>query len=143
VQEGHGVGELPDLLDHLVGRLHLADQPRGHPPREPEAALDLIIELDPEVVVPGHGPVSDVNSALMLRRYFNELTAEVRRRFDAGQGVAEAATEITLEGFENWGESERLAASVEQLYREFRDEPPAPALELVVAMARRALSSPS
>jgi len=34
------------------------------------AALDLIVKLDPEVLVPGHGPVTDVNGALILRRYF-------------------------------------------------------------------------
>jgi cyclase len=102
------------------------------------AALELIVKLDPEVVVPGHGPVTDVNGALTLRRYFDELTAEARRRFDAGQAVAEAAMEITLDGFEHWGESERLAANVVQLYREFGGEPSAPAMAMVVAMARRA-----
>ncbi len=104
------------------------------------AALDLIVKLDPEVVVPGHGPVTDVNGALTMRRYFDELTAEVRRRFDAGQAVGEAGMDITLEGFEHWGESERLAANVEQLYREFGGEPSAPAMAMAVAMARRAAS---
>ncbi|MCP3963262.1 MAG: MBL fold metallo-hydrolase [bacterium] len=86
-------------------------------------ALDLILEMDPEVIVPGHGPITDRRGVQRLKDYFVELEREARRRFEAGMGPVEAARDIHLEGFDAWGDAERLAVNVDTLYRELRGEP--------------------
>ena len=85
-------------------------------------ALDRILEMDPEVIVPGHGPITDKRGVARLRDYFVALQAAVKQRFDAGMGPVEAAREVELEGFDDWGDPERLAVNVDTLYRELRGE---------------------
>ena len=48
------------------------------------AALDRILDMDVEVVVPGHGPLADKRGVRGLRDYLVYLHAEVRKRFEAG-----------------------------------------------------------
>ena len=42
------------------------------------------LALEPEVVVPGHGPLTDVTGALAVRDYLVYVRDEARKRFDAG-----------------------------------------------------------
>jgi cyclase len=46
--------------------------------------LDLIIALDPEVIVPGHGPVCGIEGAMEMKAYLEYLLEESRRFFDRG-----------------------------------------------------------
>ena len=86
-------------------------------------ALERIEALDPEVIVPGHGPITDLDGVRRLKEYFLALQAEVEKRFEAGMGPVEAARDVELEGFDEWGDPERLAVNVDSLYRELRGEP--------------------
>ncbi len=86
-------------------------------------ALERIEEMDPEVIVPGHGPITDKHGAARLKDYFVALSAEVEKRFEAGMGPVEAAREVELEGFDAWGDPERLAVNVDSLYRELEGKP--------------------
>jgi cyclase len=80
-------------------------------------ALDLILELDVDTVVPGHGPVTDKRAVAELRDYFRYLDREARARFDAGLSAMDAALDIPLADYAAWGEVERVVANVETLYR--------------------------
>jgi cyclase len=93
------------------------------------SALDLILSLDPETIVPGHGPVADRHHVEELRGYFRYLEREARQRYDAGLDPMEAALDISFADYEAWGEAERIVASVEALYREWSggERPPVPA----------------
>ncbi len=86
-------------------------------------ALERIEELDPEVIVPGHGPITDKHGVARLKDYFVALSAEVEKRFEAGMGPVEASREVELEGFDEWGDPERLAVNVDSLYRELEGRP--------------------
>ena len=58
-------------------------------------------------------------------------------RFDAGLDDEAAADDIDIADFRDWGDPERLAANVANLYREFdHDLPPLSPPELFVKMAR-------
>ena len=83
------------------------------------AACDRILALDPTVVVPGHGPLADPAAVADLKDYFEYLTVEARRRFDAGMGATEAARDIDLGPYSGWSEDERVVVNVGCLYREF------------------------
>ena len=89
-------------------------------------ACDTMIELAPDVVVPGHGPITGVDGVREVRDYLRYVEREARARFDAGMGVEEAARDIALTDYESWGDAERIAVNVATLYREF--DPASPAL---------------
>ena len=83
------------------------------------AACDLIVELGSPTVVPGHGPITDAAGVQAVADYWRHLERESRARYDAGMGVVEAARDIDLGPFADWGESERVFINVNTLYREF------------------------
>jgi cyclase len=90
------------------------------------AACDRILALDDvAVVVPGHGPVGDLGAIAGLKGYFELLTAEARRCYDAGMPVAEAARSIDLGPYRGLNEAERLVVNVTALYRELGADVPA------------------
>lgn len=81
-------------------------------------ACDLMLELDLETIVPGHGPVTDKNGVRGVRDYLSYVEAEARERYEAGMTVAEAARDIALGQFTTWGEKERIAVNVDTVYRQ-------------------------
>ena len=83
------------------------------------AACDRILALGPALVVPGHGPITDRRGVEAMRAYFVWLTHEARARFDAGMEALEAARDIELGEFRDWGDPERVVVNVDTLYREF------------------------
>jgi cyclase len=101
------------------------------------AACDRIIELHAKTIVPGHGPVTDNTGVRDVQRYLTYVHQQARARFDAGMDDEAAADDIDLADFRDWGDAERIAANVANLYREF--DPSLPTLsppELFVKMAR-------
>lgn len=87
------------------------------------AAIDTMIDLDPAVVVPGHGPVCGVEALRTEREYFQQVFDQSRAAFDAGLNAQEAAARIELGPFASWKAPTRLTLNVERAYREFRGEP--------------------
>jgi len=86
-------------------------------------ALDLIIWLDPDVIVPGHGPVCGIEGAMEMKAYLEYVHEESRRCFDRGLTVIEASRRTDLGPYAQWHGPARLYANVERAYREFRNEP--------------------
>jgi cyclase len=86
--------------------------------------LDLILDLDPEVIVPGHGPLCGIEGACEMRAYLEHVRDESRRCFDTGLTSLEAAKRIEFGPYGEWRAPARLFMNVERAYREFRDEPP-------------------
>ncbi|MCG8590352.1 MAG: MBL fold metallo-hydrolase [Proteobacteria bacterium] len=100
------------------------------------AACDRILALDVELVVPGHGPVTDRRGVEAVKSYLDFVQREARIRFEAGLTAEDAARDIALGDFGSWGEAERIAVNVATLYREFAADPkPADVIELFRQMA--------
>lgn len=100
------------------------------------AACDRILALEPQVVVPGHGPITDRRGVEAMRAYFVWLAREARARFDAGMDALTAAHDIPLGDFADWSDPERIVVNLETLYREFGAPPPPPdPLRLLRGMA--------
>jgi glyoxylase-like metal-dependent hydrolase (beta-lactamase superfamily II) len=101
------------------------------------AACDYILDLDPALVVPGHGPITDGRGVRAVRDYLVYIRDEARRRYDAGMPVLEAARDINLADYDSWGDAERIAVNVAVLYKEFAgDCSDNDVLELFSLMAR-------
>ena len=88
-----------------------------------KAALDRIVDLAPEQVVPGHGPVCGVEGPREMRAYLDYVETESRDAFAAGLSVVDAAKRMDLGPYADWTEPERLVFNVERVYRELRGEP--------------------
>jgi glyoxylase-like metal-dependent hydrolase (beta-lactamase superfamily II) len=100
-------------------------------------ACETIEAMDVDVVVPGHGPVTDPSGARAVREYLVYIRDEARQRFDAGLSAADAARDIALGGYASWSDAERIAVNVDTLYREFRgSDERTPVVELFTLMAR-------
>jgi cyclase len=103
-------------------------------------ACDRILTMDPEVIVPGHGPLAGPADVRELRSYFEYLYSEARVRHAEGMTPLEAARSISLDRWVDWGESERLVVNVANIYAELSGdaEPlnPLAAFEQMAALAR-------
>ncbi len=100
-------------------------------------ACDRILELGAQVLVPGHGPVTDASGVRDVRRYLEFVRDAARERFEAGMSASDAADEIDISDFADWGDPERLAANVVAAYRELDPTRPASTpVELFIEMAR-------
>ena len=98
--EGHPIlwaGSIPDLL----------------------AALDRIEAMQPETIVPGHGPITDLAGVREIRAYFEHCHAEARRCYDDGMDIPTAAATVSLDRWANWGDAERIITVLDSCYREF------------------------
>jgi glyoxylase-like metal-dependent hydrolase (beta-lactamase superfamily II) len=101
------------------------------------AACDRVLELDARVIVPGHGPLTGQDGVRHLQQYLGYVRDEARLRFDAGMPADDAADDVDLGQFSDWGDAERIVVNVESLYREFDPSRPAtPVPELFARMAR-------
>ena len=87
------------------------------------AALDTMIALAPDVIVPGHGPLCGVEGPREMKAYLAYVRAESNRLYDAGVPALDAAKRIDLGPYAGWTEPERIVFQVERAYRERRGEP--------------------
>jgi len=85
--------------------------------------LDRIIWLDPEVIVPGHGPVCGIEGAMEMKAYLEHVREEAMRCFERGLTSLQASKRIDLGPYGAWRGQARLYVNVERAYREFRGEP--------------------
>lgn len=86
------------------------------------AACDLMLGLDVDTVVPGHGPLTDKAGIVAVRDYLALVDAEATARHEAGMDAFDAARDIGRalgldERFGEWGEFGRIAVNVETVYR--------------------------
>jgi cyclase len=109
------------------------------------AALERVLGLGAERLVPGHGPVCDPEEVGRLIDYWRWLETAAGDRLDAGTSPVEAARDLVLgdeiaeRGFANWLGAERALVSVATIdaHRRGAAGPPGPR-ELGAAFLRRA-----
>jgi cyclase len=102
-------------------------------------ACDRILEMDLEVIVPGHGPLADKHAVSECKAYFEYLYAQGRRCHAEGMSPVAAARSIAMDRWAQWGESERLAVNIATIYRELDGtQEPAEALVAFSQMAELA-----
>src|SRR5207237_9174787 len=88
--------------------------------------IDLVLGMDAEVIVPGHGAIPSRQQVLELKEYWEYLLRECRARFQSGQSAWDAARELASGPYAEWAEGERLIVNTEMIYRELGAEAPAP-----------------
>ncbi len=92
------------------------------------AALDRIEQLAARVVVPGHGPVTDLGGVADLRAYWEFVAGAVRERLASGVDAYAAARDIVRSrefaerAFAGWDAPERIAINAAIIERSDRGE---------------------
>ena len=86
------------------------------------AACDLMLGMDIDVVVPGHGPLTDKAGIAAVRDYLSFVDTEATARHAAGIDAWEAARQIAAEvgakdEFRGWSEFGRISVNVDTAYR--------------------------
>ena len=81
-------------------------------------ACDLILSLDVETIVPGHGPITDKKGVAGVKGYLEYIYAEARKRYEAGMPAPAAARDIPLDQYASWLDGERITVNVISIYRE-------------------------
>ena len=99
-------------------------------------ACDYILGLDVDVIVPGHGPLTDKAGVRAMRSYLAYLQEETKARHAAGMTSWDAAQDISLREFGAWEDPERIDVTVDTIYRELNaDVSPRTVPELFGRMA--------
>jgi len=86
-------------------------------------ALDIILSLNPKVIVPGHGPVCGIEGVKEMKAYLEYVREESKRCFEQGLTSLEASKRIDFGPYGAWRAPARIYLNVERAYREFRNEP--------------------
>jgi glyoxylase-like metal-dependent hydrolase (beta-lactamase superfamily II) len=85
-------------------------------------ACDLMLGMDIDTVVPGHGPLTDKAGIVAVRDYLAFVDTEATTRHAAGVDAWEAARDIAREigareEFRGWSEFGRISVNVDTAYR--------------------------
>ena len=99
-------------------------------------ACDTILGWDVDVVVPGHGAITDKEGVRRFQSYLRYIDGEARARYDAGLSYYDAAVEISLDPYADWIDAERMVINVASLYREYGSPVRPTPLDLWADMAR-------
>jgi cyclase len=87
-------------------------------------ACELMMSWDLDVVVPGHGALTDKAGIREFRDYLAYVRGESKKCFDKGMSFIEAADAISLDPWAHYAEDERMYINVYACYRELGAKPP-------------------
>ncbi len=88
-------------------------------------ALDRILSFEPEIVVPGHGSITDRHGVQQMVAYWEFMADAVGERYRVGMAADEAAADVLSSAefqetaFAEWRLPELLLPSVYEMYRDF------------------------
>jgi len=95
-----------------------------------------MLSFDPQIVVPGHGPVGGADGIRRVRDYLQFITDYADSAHSAGHGLREAADRVDLGEFSGWLDPERVVANIYVSYQEI--EPSSPRLSVIELFTRQA-----
>ena len=118
-----------DILVHLPehktlwmgdnGFFHMAPFLHNGNPSGWMTLLENILDMDLDIIVPGHGPAAGKAEVQEMLDYMAMLRDEARMRFDAGMSAGIAAAEIRMGKFDNWMGAERIILNLFRWYEVF------------------------
>jgi len=86
------------------------------------AALDAIMALGPQTIVPGHGPVAGLGDVAALRSYLASVFAAAREVVAGNASVLEALGSIATGPVDGWVEPERTGINFRRALQEVQGE---------------------
>lgn len=89
-------------------------------------ACDVLLDLDVDVIVAGHGPIANKDDVRRMKQYLVDITGEARRFYDSGVTWQQALKEINLGAYADWEDAERVVVTLKTLYDDFSGIDPRP-----------------
>jgi cyclase len=83
-------------------------------------AMEKVMKMDVDTIVPGHGPVAGKKELNESLEYFRFLKTEVKKRYDAKMTPGAAAADLKMGRYDNWMGPERTVMNTVRLYDEFK-----------------------
>ena len=84
------------------------------------AALKMMKDLNPEVVVPGHGAPTTATMFDESERYYELLFDRMNALIRQGKSLDQIKAELKMPEYASWANQDRLANNIESAYRELR-----------------------
>jgi len=86
-------------------------------------AVDKILAMDVNTIVPGHGPIGGKKELADMANYIAVFKAEARKRYDDGLSAGKAAASISLGKYDSWiGAQDRLVMNTVRFFHEFKGD---------------------
>lgn len=85
-------------------------------------ACDRILDLDVDIIVPGHGPPTNKEGVRRVKLYLTYVWDEAKKRHAAGLSADEAARDIQMDQWAGWNDGERIVVNVMTAYRELNGD---------------------
>lgn len=105
-------------------------------------ACDRILEMDVDIIVPGHGPITDKKGVAEVKGYLEYIYREAEKRYKTGMSAMEAAKDIDLDRYATWTDGERIAVNMNTIFRELKGDHSHPnMMESFMSMAEFALDN--
>ena len=86
------------------------------------SALDRLLDLAPDVVVPGHGPLGGPDDVRLVRDYLAAVLDAGRRAVAEGVELDDAVAAFDAGPVAGWAEAERVLVNLERAMQEARGE---------------------
>lgn len=96
------------------------------------AALDVLEDLQPSVIVPGHGEICGPEVIAETRGYLEWILQHAKDAFSVGTSPLDAAHGIDLGEFSEWLDKERIVANLHRAFSELAGEPSGMPLDMDV-----------
>src|SRR5262245_10909370 len=80
-------------------------------------AIAMMKALQPEVVIPGHGPPGTVSILNNMETYYKTLLDRVGQMVKQGKSLDEIKKELKIPGTEDWEGKDRYPSNIEAAYR--------------------------
>lgn len=87
---------------------------------------NMVLDMDVEVIVAGHGPISTKEDVRKMRDYLMDITEKARPLYEQGVDFLGAAYKIDLGEYRDWNDAERVIVTIQTLYDDFCDLPERP-----------------
>jgi cyclase len=81
-------------------------------------ACDRLLGLEVDVIVPGHGPLTDKNGVHATKAYFEQLRKTVEDGRASGASPDDIARELFARNEQGWAEASRVAVNVDTIFRD-------------------------
>ena len=101
-------------------------------------ACETILSLDVDVIVPGHGPITDKKGAKEMLDWIVYLRDQAKARYDAGLNIEDTVREIEIYSpISEWIDRDRIVTNVNLLYHEFGGRGALASMQDVIALQEK------
>ena len=87
---------------------------------------NMVLDMDVEIIVAGHGPLSTKEDVRKMRDYLLDITEKARPFYEQGVDYLDAAYKIDLGEYRDWNDAERVVVTLRTLYDDFDNAPVRP-----------------